>query len=91
MRTDLGTSYEVRSHPIARKPIATLPKRSPARREAIVKRFELAQDRLVLQASDLSLETLASMVETDVIDLRPVYAANDGGRPSNRLSLSRFS
>lgn len=39
----------------------------------IVKRFEQAQDSLVLQSSDLSLETIAKMVESDAIDVSPRY------------------
>lgn len=40
---------------------------------AIVRRFEQAQDRLVLQASDLSLETIGSMVDSGAIDIQPQY------------------
>lgn len=40
---------------------------------AIIKRFEEAQDSLVLQSSDLSLETIAKMVETGAIDVSPHY------------------
>ncbi|MEU7571368.1 DUF262 domain-containing protein [Micromonospora sp. NPDC049240] len=39
----------------------------------VIRRFELAQDALVLQASDLSLETVASMVEGEAIDVRPQF------------------
>lgn len=39
----------------------------------IVSRFELAQDKLVLQASDLSLEAVAGMVEVDAIDIKPEF------------------
>lgn len=39
----------------------------------ILKRFESAQDALVLQASDLSLETIASMVEAEAIDIAPLF------------------
>lgn len=35
--------------------------------------FERAQDRLVLQASDLSLESIASMVDSSAIDVRPEF------------------
>jgi hypothetical protein len=38
-----------------------------------VTRFEKAQDRLVLQAADLSLETVAAMVEQGAIDVKPGY------------------
>lgn len=41
--------------------------------DAIVRRFEQAQDRLVLQASDLSLETIGSMVDSGAIDIQPQY------------------
>jgi hypothetical protein len=41
--------------------------------EAIIERFLLAQNRLVLQASDLSLDTLANMVKKGAIDLSPQY------------------
>ncbi len=40
---------------------------------AILRRFERAQDRLVLQASDLSLETVSSMVDSNAIDIQPQY------------------
>ena len=39
----------------------------------IIDRFTQAQDRLVLQASDLSLETIAVMVERRSIDVSPVF------------------
>ncbi|MEQ0564944.1 DUF262 domain-containing protein [Amycolatopsis sp. NEAU-NG30] len=39
----------------------------------MVKRFERAQDALVLQASDLSLETIASMVQSEAIDIAPLF------------------
>jgi len=43
-------------------------------REAeITKVFNAAQDRLVLQASDMSLETVAAMVEKGAIDTQPKY------------------
>lgn len=54
---------------------------------SIVKRFESAQDRLVLQASDLSLETLASMVETDAVDVRPHYQRRDRWDSQKRSAL----
>lgn len=61
--------------------------RNRARREEIVERFESAQDRLVLQAADLSLETLASMVEGDAIDLRPVYQRRERWRAQKQSAL----
>jgi hypothetical protein len=39
----------------------------------IVERFERAQDALVLQASDLSLASISSMVDTLAIDVQPVF------------------
>lgn len=41
--------------------------------EEISARFAQAQNRLVLQASDLSLETIASMVEKGSIDVAPEF------------------
>jgi len=42
-------------------------------RDGVVRRFLEAQDRLVIQASDLSLETIAEMVEKSSIDIGPVF------------------
>lgn len=70
-----------------RKSLTSLPKDSHARRDEIIKRFETAQDRLVLQAADLSLETLASMVDGDAIDLRPVYQRRERWRPPKQSAL----
>ncbi|MBB3797085.1 hypothetical protein FHY17_001313 [Xanthomonas arboricola] len=39
----------------------------------ISRKFNAAQDRLVLQASDMSLETVAAMVEKGAIDTQPTY------------------
>ena len=39
----------------------------------IVEQFETAQNSLVLQSSDFSLETIAKMVEQDAIDASPQY------------------
>lgn len=39
----------------------------------IVTQFNKAQGRLVLQASDLSLETIAAMVDSHAIDTQPGY------------------
>jgi len=39
----------------------------------VTNRFEAAQDALVLQASDLSLETVAAMVESGAIDVQPLF------------------
>jgi uncharacterized protein DUF262 len=40
---------------------------------AISERFLNAQDRLVLQSSDMSLETISKMVDSDAIDIGPKY------------------
>lgn len=39
----------------------------------ITARFEQAQDHLVLQASDLSLEAVAGMVQAEAIDIKPEF------------------
>lgn len=39
----------------------------------IIKKFESSQDSLVLQSSDLSLETIAQMVSSGAIDISPHY------------------
>ncbi len=39
----------------------------------LVQRFTDAQDALVLQASDLSLETIAAMVDSQAIDVSPQF------------------
>lgn len=44
-----------------------------ATEQDIVQRFMKAQDALVVQASDLSLATIASMVESNAIDVQPVF------------------
>ncbi|MGW6750676.1 DUF262 domain-containing protein [Streptomyces sp. NPDC055006] len=51
----------------------------------ILQKFEQAQDALVLQASDLSLETIASMVDSDAIDVGPQFQRRD------RWDISRQS
>lgn len=55
--------------------------------QLILDTFESAQDRLVLQHSDLSLETLAAMVEGGAIDIQPHYQRRDrwGGLKRSRL------
>lgn len=44
-----------------------------ANENEIVARFKRAQDALVIQASDLSLASIASMVHTGAIDVQPVF------------------
>lgn len=41
--------------------------------ENILKRFKEAQNRLVFQSADLSLESIANMVEEGAIDINPKY------------------
>ncbi|MFB6722728.1 DUF262 domain-containing protein [Kribbella sp. NPDC056345] len=53
----------------------------------VIRRFELAQDALVLQASDLSLETIASMVENDAIDVRPQFQRRERWDSSKQSAL----
>ncbi|MBO9689986.1 MAG: DUF262 domain-containing protein [Mitsuaria chitosanitabida] len=45
--------------------------------QKIVEKFEAAQNALVLQASDLSLETIAAMVDSAAIDVSPRYQRRD--------------
>lgn len=59
----------------------------PSVTAAIVRRFETAQNRLVLQASDLSLETVASMVDAGAIDLQPKYQRRARWSGEKRSSL----
>lgn len=44
-----------------------------ATKQNIIDRFNQAQDSLVIQASDMSLETVASMVAANAIDVQPEY------------------
>ena len=72
--------------------ITAMPNPSPKRRStvderAIIREFESAQDRLVLQAADLSLETLATMVETGAIDTGPVYQRRERWRADKQSAL----
>ncbi|GLV91811.1 hypothetical protein Slala04_32650 [Streptomyces lavendulae subsp. lavendulae] len=41
--------------------------------EQIVKKFKKSQDALVIQASDLSLETISQMAQTGAIDVAPLF------------------
>ncbi len=54
---------------------------------AIVKRFEQAQDSLVLQSSDLSLETIAAMVESRSIDVSPHYQRRERWKSQAQAKL----
>ena len=53
----------------------------------IVKRFEKAQDRLVLQQSDLSLGALSDMVGSGAIDVRPHYQRRERWSTEKRSAL----
>lgn len=54
---------------------------------AIVRRFEEAQNSLVLQSSDLSLETIAKMVESEAIDVSPHYQRRERWSPDSQAKL----
>lgn len=55
--------------------------------KAIITRFEGAQNRLVLQASDLSLATVAEMVESNAIDVRPEFQRRERWDNTKRSAL----
>jgi len=54
---------------------------------AIIRRFEGAQNSLVLQSSDLSLETIAKMVESEAIDVSPQYQRRERWKPASQAKL----
>ena len=54
---------------------------------SIVKRFVEAQNSLVLQSSDLSLETIAAMVESEAIDVSPQYQRRERWKPESQAKL----
>ena len=53
----------------------------------IAKKFEDAQNALVLQASDLSLETIAQMVDTGAIEVSPKYQRRERWKQSAQSEL----
>lgn len=55
--------------------------------EHITARFTQAQDRLVLQASDLSLETIAAMVDKGSIDVAPEFQRRERWKPEQQSAL----
>jgi hypothetical protein len=57
------------------------------RPDPVVERFEAAQDRLVLQAADFSLATIADMVSRSVIDIEPEFQRRERWAPSRRSAL----
>jgi hypothetical protein len=54
---------------------------------SILERFETAQNRLVLQSADLSLATLAQMVESNAIDIRPEFQRRERWNLDKRSAL----
>ena len=54
---------------------------------SIIKRFVEAQNSLVLQSSDLSLETIAAMVESEAIDVSPQYQRRERWNPDSQAKL----
>lgn len=54
---------------------------------SIIKRFVEAQNSLVLQSSDLSLETIAAMVESEAIDVSPQYQRRERWKPESQAKL----
>jgi len=53
----------------------------------IVKKFTKAQDSLVVQQSDFSLETIAHMVKSESIDISPHYQRRDRWKDSKQSAL----
>lgn len=53
----------------------------------IVKKFNAAQDRLVLQASDMSLATVAAMVDKQAIDTQPAYQRRERWHKKRQSAL----
>jgi hypothetical protein len=55
--------------------------------EKVIKKFERAQDSLVIQSSDLSLETIAQMVDSSAIDVAPSYQRRERWKPKAQAEL----
>ncbi len=55
--------------------------------EQILENFLEAQDQLVLQASDLSLETVATMVQRGAIDVAPSFQRRERWEPDRQSAL----
>lgn len=53
----------------------------------IVDRFTKAQDSLVIQAADMSLETVAAMVDGGSIDVQPTYQRRERWKPHAQSAL----
>jgi hypothetical protein len=60
---------------------------APASTSVIVKRFNVAQDRLVFQTSDLPLGTISDMVTANAIDLQPEYQRRERWSADKRSAL----
>jgi len=55
--------------------------------DRVVRRFLEAQDRLVIQASDLSLETISNMVEDGSIDIGPKFQRRERWKREKQSAL----
>ncbi|MGE8567155.1 MAG: DUF262 domain-containing protein [Achromobacter sp.] len=53
----------------------------------IVEKFEASQRALVLQTSDLSLQTISQMVESEAIDVSPKYQRRERWKPLAQAEL----
>ena len=53
----------------------------------VIEKFESAQDALVLQSSDLSLETIAQMVDSGAIEVSPKYQRRERWKPHAQSEL----
>ena len=56
-------------------------------RVKIVEKFEASQRALVLQTSDLSLQTISQMVESEAIDVSPKYQRRERWKPLAQAEL----
>lgn len=68
---------------MARKPV----RGQPATVREIEDFFEVAQNRLVIQASDFSLQGLQEMVDEQIIDLAPSYQRRERWGPDRQSQL----
>lgn len=55
--------------------------------EELVSKFTTAQEDLVLQSADLSLRTLATMVDSGAIDISPEFQRRDRWPPAKQAAL----
>ena len=58
-----------------------------ANQDMISKKFNAAQSRLVLQASDLSLESISTMVARAAIDIKPQFQRRERWSPQKQSAL----